>query len=103
MDINEIDVDIMLKGMKKIGERIGVNYENNVKLVIKEYMMGLGVQKILYGKLRESLGRRMKILGGMEIYVVEEMGYEFVKELKKIIIMSVMKGIGDEEKRVIEV
>jgi DHA1 family bicyclomycin/chloramphenicol resistance-like MFS transporter len=69
ISLTALSIDTMLPALPEIGRDLGVQYANDVQLIISMLILGLSIGQLVFGPLSDSMGRKPVLFAGVMIFI----------------------------------
>jgi DHA1 family bicyclomycin/chloramphenicol resistance-like MFS transporter len=94
ISITALSIDMMLPALPAIGRDLGVDYANDVQLVVTVLLFGMGIGQLLFGPLTDSFGRKPVIITGFVVFITGCLCSIFATRFELMVVGRLIQGIG---------
>ena len=94
ISLTALSIDTMLPALPDIGRDLGVQYANDVQLIISTLILGLSMGQLIFGPLSDSVGRKPVLFAGVVIFVIGCGLCLFSSGFTVMLIGRIVQGIG---------
>lgn len=94
ISLTALSIDTMLPALPQIGRDLGVQYANDIQLIISTLILGLSIGQLIFGPLSDSMGRKPVLFAGVIIFVIGCALCLFSSGFTVMLIGRIVQGIG---------
>ncbi len=94
ISLTALSIDTMLPALPRIGRDLGVQYANDIQLIVSLLILGLSFGQLVFGPLSDSMGRKPVLLAGGVLFLIGCTFSLFSSSFAVMLFGRILQGIG---------